>query len=562
MATNITELSVDTTGLIVGIKAAKVAFGGLDRVLTSLSQTLRDAFSVKGLLDYKNTVTRFGKDLANSLLTLQLSFGKLKYAIADAVAPIASVFVPMLNTAIQAVIRFAGVVGQFLRGVLAGITGNQNLTSSAKEATQSQVKLGSASKAAAKAVKRSLASFDQLERLHQPSGSGGGSGGGGSIDLWGGFQPDPISPGVQALVDKVLAILAPLMAIDLNPLLQALQSLWTTFTGFAAVIGDLLSFLWYELLTPFIAWILEKLAPALTDVFTAGLQAVTAALTPVVEGVKLLWDALKPVVTYIGETVLQTLDAWKQHFLLLAGVFQSKHPVIVGIFENIGQMVTQTWAVVGPVLTNLSNHFSTVFQQISLSVGTTVGYILDMLYGLTEFLAGAFTGDWKRAWEGVKLFLKSTVNGVITLLNTMVSRLVSALNAVIRAANKLSFTVPEWVPSIGGKKFGINLPTVSAPKIPYLAKGAVLPAGKPFLAMVGDQKHGTNVEAPLATIQEAVALVMEDQTAAILRGFEASVGVQKEILEAVLGIHIGDEVLARAVNRYNRHLAVMQGGYR
>ena len=143
----------------------------------------------------------------------------------------------------------------------------------------------------------------------------------------------------------------------------------------------------------------------------------------------------------------------------------------------------------------------------------------------------------------------------------MVSRLVSALNAVVRAANKLSFTVPEWVPSLGGKRFGVNLPAVSAPQIPCLAKGAVLPAGKPFLAMLGDQKHGTNVEAPLATIQEAVALVMDDQTGAILRGFEATLGVQKEILEAVLGIQIGDEVLGKAVNRYNRRMAVMQGGF-
>ena len=54
---------------------------------------------------------------------------------------------------------------------------------------------------------------------------------------------------------------------------------------------------------------------------------------------------------------------------------------------------------------------------------------------------------------------------------------------------------------------------------------------------------------------------MEDQTGAILRGFEASVGVQKEILEAVLGIQIGDEVLGRAVNRYNRRMAVIQGGF-
>ena len=207
MATDITELTVDTAGIILGIKAAKTAFQGLDRVLSSISGTIRDAFSVKGFEDYKDTVTRFGKELADQLLVLQLSFGKMKYAIAEAVAPIATVFVPMLNAAIQAVIRFSNVVGQFLRGLIAGVTGNQNLADSAKEAVRSEEALGSAAKAAGKAVRRSLASFDQLQRLNGSTGSGGSSA---TADLWGGFDQDPISPQVQALVDKVLALLAPL----------------------------------------------------------------------------------------------------------------------------------------------------------------------------------------------------------------------------------------------------------------------------------------------------------------------------------------------------------------
>ena len=255
----IIDVNVNMKALVMEAKTAAVALRGLDKVLSSIGEGVRDAFSIRGLSDYRDTVTRFGKDLADALLTLQLSFGSLKVAIADAVAPIASVFVPMLNTAIQAVIRFAGIVGQFLRGVLAGITGNKGLADSAKEATQSEVKLGSAAKAAGKAVKRSLASFDQLERLNEPTGSGGSGGSVGGVDIWGGFAPDPISPQVQALVDRVLAVLAPLMAIDLTPLRLSLQNLWTAFTQLAAVVGEALSFLWYEILTPFIAWILEIL---------------------------------------------------------------------------------------------------------------------------------------------------------------------------------------------------------------------------------------------------------------------------------------------------------------
>lgn len=557
MATEITELTVDTTGILMGVKAAKTAFRGLDRVLTSISGTMQEAFSVKGYEDYKDTVTRFGKELADQLLTLQLSFGRMKYAIAEAVAPIASVFVPMLNSAVQAVTQFSSVVGQFLRGIIAGVTGNQALAGSAQEATRSEEKLSSAAKSAGKALKRSLASFDQLERLSGKSGSGGSSGK--TADIWGGFKQDPISPQVQAVVDKVLSLLAPLMAIDLNPLKQALQSLGTAFSGLASLAGESLSYLWYEVLTPFAAWVMEHLAPTLTEGFAAGLELVTAVISPLLEGIRILWEALKPVVAFIGESVITTLDNWRQRFEVLTAVFREKHPVIVGIFQNISQMATQLWSVVGPVLSNLRSHFSTVFGGVSQTVGTAIGYILDMLYGLSTFLAGTFSGSWKTAWEGMRLFLRSAVNGVISLLNGMISRLVSALNSVVRAANKLSFTVPAWVPSIGGRRFGVNMSYVTAPQIPYLAKGAVLPAGKPFLAMVGDQRHGTNVEAPLSTIQEAVALVMEDQTGAILRGFEASIGVQREILEAVLGIRIGDDLIGQAVERYEEKMTIVRG---
>ena len=178
----------------------------------------------------------------------------------------------------------------------------------------------------------------------------------------------------------------------------------------------------------------------------------------------------------------------------------------------------------------------------------------------------------QNAWSGVvnwfqtKILVplengfKNTVNGVIGFLNGMMAGIAWAINSLVNAVNRLQFTVPDWVPVLGGKSLGFRLRTVSTPQIPYLAQGAVLPANKPFMAVVGDQKHGTNVEAPLATIQEAVAMVMGDQTAAILTGFETSVGVQREILQAVLGIQIGDDVIGQAVSRYQRKMAVVMGG--
>ena len=154
---------------------------------------------------------------------------------------------------------------------------------------------------------------------------------------------------------------------------------------------------------------------------------------------------------------------------------------------------------------------------------------------------------------------KGAVNGLIRLFEGMANGVIKCINAIIKGLNKISFDVPNWVPEIGGKTFGFKIKNIPEVSIPRLAQGAVIPPNKEFLAVLGDQRHGTNVEAPLATIQEAVAVVMQDYAASNLAGHEATVAVLREILEAVLGISIGDDMIANAVNRYQAKMAIVKG---
>lgn len=77
--------------------------------------------------------------------------------------------------------------------------------------------------------------------------------------------------------------------------------------------------------------------------------------------------------------------------------------------------------------------------------------------------------------------------------------------------------------------------------------------------MLGDQKHGTNIEAPLTTIQEAVALVMEDMTGGMMAGFEALLEENQRLRAAVEGIEVGDSTIGQAANRYNQRMAMIRG---
>jgi hypothetical protein len=145
--------------------------------------------------------------------------------------------------------------------------------------------------------------------------------------------------------------------------------------------------------------------------------------------------------------------------------------------------------------------------------------IKQILFGVIDYVSGIFTGDWKKAWQGVQdsfmgifntlvAWFKSPINSIIGFINAMMKAVVSGINGAIKNVNKMSFDVPDWVPGLGGKTFGFNLKKVSTPQIPYLATGAVIPPNAPFMAVLGDQKHGTNIEAPLDTIKQAVAEVI------------------------------------------------------
>lgn len=114
--------------------------------------------------------------------------------------------------------------------------------------------------------------------------------------------------------------------------------------------------------------------------------------------------------------------------------------------------------------------------------------------------------------------------------------------------------------SSGSTPSGTSGYALNTASVPFLAKGTVIPPNAPFMAVLGDQRHGTNVEAPLSTIQEAVANVMGDTVASNMAGHEATVAVLREILQAVLCIEIGDSVIGAAAERYNEQMAIVRGG--
>ena len=238
-----------------------------------------------------------------------------------------------------------------------------------------------------------------------------------------------------------------------------------------------------------------------------------------------LWnDLVKPL---WDEMLVWLKDLWDSTF---KDVFET----LLDVVGEIGILIKFLWdKVLQPIIDKLlkylvpafKNAFTTILSIVSAivkGVGGVIKGLLTVLSGIITFLTGVFTGDWKKAWNGVKKIfkgiidslvavVKAPINIIIGIINGMVGGVVLGINTVIKAVNSIKFTVPEWVPGVGGKSVGFNLKEMTAPKIPKLATGTVVPANYgEFMAILGDNKRETEIVSPLSTMKQAMAEVLAE----------------------------------------------------
>ena len=261
--------------------------------------------------------------------------------------------------------------------------------------------------------------------------------------------------------------------ISTNIITPAMESIQTVVTGVFDAIGDA----WdkhgagfIEKITTFFDGIREDINEFYQDV-----------ILPIWNKIKEVFDkvwkeGLEPLVRNVADAAMEIgnclLDLYNEFIKPIVDWIQAKiYPIIVKVVNAIIERA-------GDILTKISKAISGVVTVIK---------------GIVQFITGVFTGDWKKAWEGVKNIFKGIwdslvnivkipINGIIGGLNGLMKGLATAINTVVRAVNKLSFTVPDWVPGIGGKKFGFNLREVSAPQIPKLAKGGIVTSATQLIA--------------------------------------------------------------------------------
>ncbi len=379
-------------------------------------------------------------------------------------------------------------------------------------------------------VKRSLAAFDEINRLQ--SGGTAAKKGGSRAKTNKTAKADP--------------------AETLTPWQQALQQLRAQWDGFYAHIRSLLAPLGT-------AW--DILCRSFAESWQVYAPGITAGLATALQGVKTLlqtlWDETFQPFLQNCAGLLATL--WQQHlqplWQQLALTLGALATLLLNLWNTVLAPLLQ-WAAVtfGPGVSLVFSGLATAAAGFVGVVADCINIALTVLQGLADFVSGVLTGQWDAAWNAMATMVGAVWQKIVAMVQNAAS---AAVNAVKSMFDGLWSIVQNILSAIGGVAGRVGAvfkgggaavqPFAALPALPVpaLAGGAVIPANRRFLAMLGDQTSGTNVEAPLDTIKQAVAEV--------LNGF-AGGGEQP------INIYIGEELLDTVIAGSQRRRAVRSGG--
>ncbi len=521
----------------LGIDAVSISDGfekvnnKIDKFKNKISRLISTAMVFSLLRSGLSSLSNSFISLLKSNDTFANSLNQIKVNLMTAFAPIYSSVLPALNALMNALAKITGTIAIFISGLF-GKTANQ-----AKNNAKQLYSQAKAQKALNKAQKEqeNLASFDKLEVNNDTDATSSGdiSSGGSNADL--NFDgeiaysqklldllnniKDFVLENKDLILGFLLGLAGGILALKLG--LDGIKALGIGILLFGIV--ELISSIIDYLNDP--SW--ENFGKIITSigVILLGLGIILGSLPLAIAGIIAIivglvvsnWEKIKEFLQNAVQWLYDHLDVIKEKF----GIF--------GVF-------------IATMLANWLQWFIHTFDDI-------FGGIKRALDGIIDLVAGVFTGNWSRAWNGVKNIVggifqsllgmaKAPLNGIISLLNGIVD----GLNYFIKGINKVSFDVPSWVPGIGGKKFGFNIPKIG--KIPMLAEGAVIPPNKKFTAVLGDQKNGNNLEGPESLFRKIVREESGDNKEVVLNAtFIIQADTGEEFGRATLkGLHLLENI--------------------
>lgn len=287
-------------------------------------------------------------------------------------------------------------------------------------------------------------------------------------------------------------------SINFGPLFDSFATLLEAVQPILSTLGDLIVWVYENCILPLGTYLIESLGPAIGNVIAPALTIIGAVISGLKDGLEWMWETiLQPLADEIGDKIVNTLDL-VSGFLDRIGNNEKFMSYMKTLGEVVGVVIAgfTAWAVISGVVTR-------AISLLSAALNFLAANPIVLVIGLIALLVAGFIEAYKTS-ETFRDKINSVVNAVLGFFEGLANGVIDAWNAIKHAMNTLHFDIPDWVPGIGGKSFGFNFSDTAHVSLPRLAKGAVIPPNKEFLAMLGDQTRGRNIETPEGLLREIV----------------------------------------------------------
>lgn len=470
-----TEVNLKQYALANGYKTAYKDMSQAEKV------ALRYSFVMDALSDAQGDFAKTSDSWANQTRILSERWKELLSIMGSGLIRIFTPVIQVINQIMSALINLANAFANTI-GKLFGFNEQVKAsTTSATAAAGAESELAEETEEAGKAAKKSLASFDELNVLQSNTASSGdGSGGGTELSFEEIETPEADTSVFDDISDSISRM---------QPYVDRLKNSWnnlkaaferfTSSKGVQAVLGFLKQALGY-LAQTYVAAVLSTWAGSL-DILAGALDLVAGALT---------W-----VLGLLTGDMATAAEGFDQMVLGMKEVVQGLGEILEGVFI----------AVLGVnCVEEIKKWLAVALDWFTQTSVYTEG-IQKIFKGLYQFIKGVFTLNWKTAWTGVKNIFKGIWNTIVGIAQSAVNLMIRAINWIIDKLNKIKINVPDWVTDLTGMTdIGFNISRLSEVRLPKLASGAVIPPNAEFAAILGDQKHGRNLETPESLLRQIV----------------------------------------------------------
>lgn len=419
---------------------------GISKSISAMTQaelaTLRYHFVLDSLNLASGDFVKTQDSWANQTRILTMQIQALGANIGSILTTVLVPAVKVLNEIVANLVSATSMISAAISSIFGvQISQNSQIASSAADAAAAENELAAGIGKAAKAAKKSLAGFDELNILQSNTdgGSGGiGSGGGFGLSV---SNETSVAPITGSDSSPFGAWAERLKEIDLSPLKESLAGLQDAFRDFADVLSGVFSWAWDNILVPLAEWCIEKAAPATVDALSAAFEGLASTVSVVFDTIQECWDELRPIFQWIGDTVLVVLEDLKEIGQGVAKKWEENRDKLKKTFENIGEVIQKLWTVVGPIFTWIRNAISTVAVGLPLN---ELQLFFDRLYAISEILAGLFSGDFKQVLNGFGAAIAAETEYGEAQIKTFARSIGIDLNAADQWVKQAMENIGQW----------------------------------------------------------------------------------------------------------------------